>query len=111
MALPKKRSRKITVNDVVYRYIVTGNDDYIDLILEQDGAQGQRMTVSFRYHSTTEKGTGRLIQRNQITPVVVKRTIHYGLENGWLPGEKQTELRINWLDDEIELNLRSTDEM
>lgn len=107
MALPKKRSRTIVVDEIVYRYIVTGNDDYIDLIIEQEEAQGQRMTVSFRYHSTTEKSTGRIVQRNQITPVVVKRTIEFGLKNSWTPNQKGTELRFNWLDDEIELNMIS----
>lgn len=109
MALPKKRSRKIVVDEICYRYIVTGNDDYIDLILEQEEANGQRLTVSFRYHSVPSS-TGRgTIQRNQITPAVVKRTIHYALDNGWTPNQKEKELRMSFVDDKIQLNLLTSD--
>ncbi|MFK7786018.1 MAG: hypothetical protein AB8B56_12920 [Crocinitomicaceae bacterium] len=109
MGLPKKRSRKIVVDDICYRYIVTGNDDYIDLILEQEDVQGQRLTVSFRYHSIMAKTGPGTIQRNQITPVVVKRTIHYALDEGWTPNQKQKELRMNFIDEKVQLNLLTSD--
>ena len=107
MALPKKRSRTIIVDEIPYRYIVTANDDYIDLILEQEEIQGQRLTVSFRYHTIPSASGGGTIQRNQITPVVVKRAILYALSNGWTPNQKAKELRMNFIDKEIQLNLLS----
>lgn len=116
MGLPKKRSRKIVVDTISYRYIITGNDDYIDLIIEQEDVQGQRMTVSFKYHSAKmveELESGEkivsLTQRNQITPSVVKQTIQFGLENGWTPAQKGKEIRTNFIDNEIELNLLNID--
>jgi hypothetical protein len=114
MGLPKKGSRRILINETNYRYIITGNDGYIDLIIEQDDCQGQRLTVSFDYHHEKEQKESELgekytslTQTNQITPVVVKQSIEYGIDNGWTPNQKGKEIRINFIDDKVKLNLKT----
>ncbi|MEM7163154.1 MAG: hypothetical protein AAF487_12025 [Bacteroidota bacterium] len=112
MGLPKKGSRVLQIDDCTYRYIVSGNDDTIDLIIELEDGKGQRFMASFYYHHMrTEKKTikgesySSLTQRNQITPGVVKEVIEYGIQNGWKPEKPGKELRLNLIDDKINLNL------
>ena len=82
MAIPKKGSRTITVNDHTYRYKVTGNDFVIDLAIESDESQGQLMSVGFLY-------------TNSITPGVVRKVIEYGLEKGWTPTKRAKNFTVN----------------
>lgn len=112
MGLPKKGSRKILIDDVNYSYMISGNDGFIDLILELDDSRGQRLTVSFDYHHLQEEKKTELgetytslTQTNQITPGVVRQAIHYGIENGWTPNQKSKEIRMNFIDDKVKLNL------
>ena len=53
MGLPKKGSRNIIIDEVNYRYMISGNDGFIDLIIELDDCGGQRLTVSLIYQSQT----------------------------------------------------------
>lgn len=99
MSLPKKGSRIINVNGLEYRYIVSGNDGYIDLIIESNENQGQRLVASFDYnHKYIPTTDGmKLKQQNSITPETVRKTIVYGLQNNWLPETKGQELRFNFI--------------
>jgi len=99
MGIPNKRSRRIVVDEQNYRYIITGNDGYIDLILESDEVDGQRLTVSFNYNPDEVWGK----QTAQITPSVVKQVINYGLKNEWTPTEKGKEIRVGYIDEKIKL--------
>jgi len=103
MALPREGSRIIVIGKSEFRYIVSGNDGHIDLILEQENIKGQRLVVSFEYHS--RQINSKWVQRNQITPNVVKQVISYGLDNGWEPNKKGKEMRFNYIDDKVKLNL------
>ena len=103
MALPRKGSRVINIGETEYRYIVSGNDGHIDLIIEQDNIKGQRLIVSFEYHS--KQINSKWVQRNQTTPNVIKQVIIYSLDNGWKPNQKGKEMRFNNIDDKIKLTL------
>ncbi len=93
MGIPKKGSRKISVDGHNYKYVVSGNDGSIDLIIESNEIDGQRLIVSFDYQPS---GTGfSQSHSNQITPETVRKTILYSLRNNWLPDSKRKILRIN----------------
>lgn len=112
MGLPRKGSRIIQIEKSCYRYIVSGNDGFIDLVIELDDAKGQRFTASFDYHHIRAEKKAidgesyfSLTQRNQITPAVVKEVIEFGIKNGWNPKKVGKEIRMNFIDDKINLKL------
>ena len=112
MGLPKKKNRQIKIGSATYRYMVSGNDDFINLIIELDAVKGQRFIATFDYHHLETSGktsTGEeviaLTQRNQITPSVVREVIEYGRKNGWQPEEPGREFRMNVIVDAIQLIL------
>lgn len=86
MSLPKKGSRKIVVNEQSFRYIISGNDGYIAVIIEAENTKGQRLHVAFDY------GT---VAPAEITPAIIKKTIETGLQKGWKPFEKGKELHVS----------------
>jgi hypothetical protein len=114
MAFPKKGLRKIVVADTKYGYNITGNDDFISFsigLLEMDG---EIITGSFNYHSNyitnfSKDGKPRswsLFQRIKITPKTIKLIIEYGLRNGWDPKNKKGQLKLGYLDEKLNLNLK-----
>lgn len=50
MALAKKGSRRITVDGVLYRWVLSPDDGYMVLVTESADASGQRLEAFFRYH-------------------------------------------------------------
>jgi len=47
MALPKKNSRIITIDDIKYRWVVGPNDGHNVFVAQQEGVKGQMITVYF----------------------------------------------------------------
>tara|TARA_R110002050_G_scaffold110544_1_gene222885 strand:+ start:103 stop:426 length:324 start_codon:yes stop_codon:yes gene_type:complete len=93
MGIPKKGSRTIMIEGHEYRYVVSGNDGTIDLIVESNQSAGQKLIVSFDY---TPKVYGfNLSHTNQMTPEIVRKTIIYSLRNNWKPISKNKVLRLN----------------
>ena len=84
MTIPKKGSRTIIVDDTTYRWMVTGNDMVIDVIIEEEDAKGQKLLSGFDYHNETPE---RKItaQKRKVTPEVIKKLILHALESGWEP--------------------------
>ncbi len=109
MALPKKGSRKIIVDGYQYSWIASGNDDWIGLIICSANVPGQKLLAQFDYHSfrfTTENST-HLKQDLSITPFIVRQVIHYGINSGWIPERRASELHLGFLDNKIEIKLNS----
>ena len=84
MTLPKKGSKTITVDDTTYRWMVTGNDMIIDVIIEQDKVKGQKLLSGFDYHNETPDGN-ITAQKRKVTPEVIKKLILHALNSGWEP--------------------------
>ena len=87
MGLPKKGSRLITVDGVVYRWLATHELDFsredplywpVSLAVERAVEPGQRVLVSFRVPP----------RREWVTPGVVRRIILAALERGWRPAAR-----------------------
>ncbi|MBC7865382.1 MAG: hypothetical protein IAF38_20570 [Bacteroidia bacterium] len=95
MALPKKNSRKIVVNDITYRYVVSGNDGYINLIIELEENNKQRLIVSFGYMEASYFLPGTTLPKTEITPATVEKVITRALKNGWKPNVKAKQLSIS----------------
>lgn len=118
MALPKKGFRSINVNDTVYKYKVTGEDDGIRFIIGIPNINGQVLIGYISYHSNyvsnfNEKGIAKswnLHQRTIVTPKTIRDIILYGLENNWKPQENLKQMYIYHLDDKINLQLKKITE-
>lgn len=83
MGLPNKGSKTITVKGDEYRYIVSANSNSIDLIIELNEMEGQRLIVHFDY--SPEKTGFCFSHTNQITPSMVKIVILHFVNNNWKP--------------------------
>lgn len=79
MSLPKKKSRRITVDNERYRWITNGNDYGIDLYIEHFDEPSQRVHFFFSY--------GYLV-----TPFWVEVAVRHALNDGWRPKGKGPEL-------------------
>ncbi|MGE3803261.1 MAG: hypothetical protein AB7K24_01165 [Gemmataceae bacterium] len=93
MGLPKKSTRRLSLNARVYRWLVSPNDGYIVVYVELAEEPGQRLEAYFAYHDILEAprsdGGQRIIgQRRKIGSGVVRELIEAGLKRGWEPAQK-----------------------
>ena len=95
MAMPKKKSRCICIDDIDYRWRVNGEDGLIFfLTVEHKQNPGSQLRVQvWAEHSSYSDSNGRLresrFQKNAITPAVVRAAIEQALEQGWKPAESE----------------------
>lgn len=78
MALPKKNTRKIVIDDMPYRWITSGNDYGIDIYVEHYEQPGQLLWGRSQY-KYDENGT-----QIGVAPSDVERLIRLALEKGWV---------------------------
>lgn len=92
MGIAKKGSRRITVNDVPYRWVLSPDDGTMELIVELADEPGQRLEAVFLYHDLYEpNGAGNLSivgQRRSVSPGVVRKIIIAALTRGWQPSQR-----------------------
>ncbi|MEG4117182.1 hypothetical protein QUA43_06740 [Microcoleus sp. N9_B4] len=80
MALAKKGTRLIKVNDVEYRWVVHPDDEPgMAIVVECADNPGQRMITWVEYG-------------NIISPWLVRRAILHALDRGWYPQQKGAEI-------------------
>ena len=97
MALPKKTSRIITVNNIEYSWMASGNDDIIYLIVCLKENPRQKLHSSFDYVNVIEHAVIEV----QITPSIVKQVIEYAIHKGWNPYIKGKDFNIGTMNDHI----------
>ena len=92
MALAKKGSRRITVEGVPYRWVLSPDDGYMVLVAESESTPGQRLEAFFQYHDLYEPAkpeVSRIVgQRRAVTPGVVREVILAALTRGWQPSQR-----------------------
>lgn len=83
MAISKKGSRKIIVDNVEFRWNVTGNDGWITVVIWPERGENQKLVGTFGYHSeyldeVDERGI-YIISKGQIiiTNRVIRKIINY----------------------------------
>jgi hypothetical protein len=80
MTLSRKGSRRITVDETAYRWVVSPNDEPgLGIVVEVEPGPGQRM-VTWVEHGTV------------IAPGLVRRVILHALAHGWNPSQQGPEL-------------------
>nr|WP_321237059.1 hypothetical protein [uncultured Psychroserpens sp.] len=105
MSFPKKKSRKITVNNHKYLWIAKGKLGYnkwIDLSIISAENNGQKLFAQFSYDTTN---TTSYEFPNPLTPFIVRQTILYGLKKGYNPEKKGSDLNLGNLSNKIDLKV------
>lgn len=97
MTLPKKTSKIITINNIKYSWMASGNDDIIYLIICLKESPGQKLLASFNYVNIFEND----IVEVQIISSIVKQVIEYAINKGWNPYKKGKEFNIGTMNDLI----------
>lgn len=89
MGLAKKGSSRITVDGADYRWVVSGNDGFLDLLVEHAEGHGQRLGIQFGY------------EFGDMTPGSVRRMIKSALEAGWTPTKRGKQMEFRLVDDRL----------
>lgn len=104
MAFPKKKSRKIIVDNHKYLWIVNENLDCINLSIMSAEINGQKLFARFNYN-TINKKSNKFSNPFIITPFTARQTIMYGLKKGYKPETKQRDLNLGNLSDTIDIKI------
>lgn len=94
MTLPKKKSRNIEIDGIQYRYLISNKNDILSLSVEILENPRQLLQAFFTPHNSYKKDSAKKWKKSHqgvaITPKLVRKTIKYGLANGWNPSKKNT---------------------
>lgn len=112
MALPKKGTRKLTVDGVVYRYIGMGwrgeGEDFCELIVELAEMPRQKLKAAYTFTRVQKayRAAGHSLSHvlDAIPPYVARQTILIGLERGWNPHAGGGLLNLGNLDSVIDFS-------
>ena len=97
MALAKKGSRSILVDDVQYRWKARSETDgTTHVVVELYEAPQQSVVAFFKSYPFTDPEKKRII-----TPATVTAIISHALKNSWNPEKKAKQLSLGFLDDVI----------
>jgi hypothetical protein len=88
MALSKRNSRTIQIDDVEYRWAVSPDSGYMWLIVELAASPGQRIEASFDYHDEARPDGHGSAQCRSISPGVVRTVVLHALASGWRPRQR-----------------------
>ncbi len=111
MALPKKKSRIISVDNVIYRWLVSPAIGFNILVAEKEDAEGQKIEV--HYESDIDKhaagfpvywideSNAENLNWKFITPKGAESIIRQALQLGWDPAKKGKPLVFDLIGDQI----------
>lgn len=99
MALAKKGSRNILVDEVQYRWKARSEPDNTTHVVVELYDNPQQSVVAFFQSSLPATPD----ERRAVTPATVTAVIAYALDNGWSPEKKAKQLNLGFLDDKIAL--------
>lgn len=103
MAFPKKKSRRIIVDNHPFRWMIKGDFYGVMLLIISEEHNAQKLFANFRHNVNGEKAC--MYNRPFIIePNLVRKTILYGLSKGYYPQKKGDDLNLGDLSTELVLN-------
>ncbi|MFK8161448.1 MAG: hypothetical protein AB8H12_03210 [Lewinella sp.] len=104
MALSKKHSRLITVDNQRFRWLVSPNDGYCIFIAEKEEVNGQKIEVYFDTDINNfwlsfpdvEHLNLKVLYPKDAAPIIGQ-----ALKDGWKPDKKGSPLVFDWKDNKI----------
>ena len=88
MAFPKRGTRKITVEGIVYSYFVSQHEPYVTVYVQK--VEGKCALLIGYFDLQT------------ITPDVIRQVVELGIAEGWLESDANGEFRMGHLDAKID---------
>ena|ERR1700759_1757731 len=89
MALPKKKSRTISIDGIKYRWLVGPNDGFNIFVAQKEGVDGRIIEVYFNmYTNDVESPDIDNLSLKIIKPKDSETMIRQALQLGWNPEEK-----------------------
>jgi len=106
VAFPKKKSRKITIDNHNFRWMVKGEFYGVKLSIISEEYNAQKLFANFRHNIN---GESACMYENPfiIEPELVKETILFGLSKGYMPEQKGNDLNLGDLSDELVLSKKN----
>jgi hypothetical protein len=104
MALPKKRSRTILIDNIKYHWLVGPNDGYNVFVAQKEGVNGRIIKVYFDTNINsywTEFPDIDHLNLKIIKPKDSESIIRQALQLGWNPDEKGNPLVYDLIDDKL----------
>jgi len=96
MSLSRKNSRAIDVDGTAYRWAVSPDSGYINLVVQIVSGGGQRLVVNLGgYEDPTTGSTGESTHRS-VTAADVRQVILAAIDHGWSPERPGGELYLHW---------------
>jgi len=94
MALAKKGTRTLVINDIRYRWVVSrdfgggenARAETLTLVVELADEPGQRLEAVFAYHDLPNSNVPA--DRQTISPKVVREIILFALQKKWRPTQR-----------------------
>lgn len=96
VALSKKNSRSITVDDVTYRWAFSMDSGYATIVLQHGSGAGQRVEAQTGHWNWGDKRT--------VSPAAVSRLINFAQEQGWDTTNSGPPLRLCDIDQAVDLS-------
>jgi hypothetical protein len=100
MGLARKGSRKIHVENTDYRWVVSPDDGFMRIVIERWEMPGQRVSIQIGYRDE-QSSSGSSIQRERITPALIRQIILKAPSFGWTPGERGKEICLTLENDDL----------
>lgn len=104
MAITKKKSRIITIDDIEYRWIVGPNDGYNVFVAEKENVKGRKIEVYFNtdinnfwVEFPNVEGLNLKILKPRDAESIIKQAI----KAGWNPDEKGAPLLFDWIEEKL----------
>lgn len=88
MALPKKNTRKIVIDNIRYRWITSGNDYGIDIYVEHFEQPGQLLCGRSEYQYDSNG-----VQIG-IVPSDVEKLVRLALKKGWIADQPGPNFKL-----------------
>lgn len=102
MSLPKKGSRKITVENITYLWVVKSNSERVNLTISPI-ENGQKIIANFDYNAE-HKESNEFDNPFIITPYITRKVIIFAIKNGYSTNEKSPEMNLGNLSKKIKLD-------
>lgn len=103
MAFPKKKSRRITVNNEVFRWVVNSNYTTVIIFIISETHNANKLFGYFR-HKINGKEACYFRHPFIIEPHLVRKTILYGISKGYTLNEKCCDLNLGDLSEALVIN-------
>ena len=109
MALPKKKSRIILIDNVKYRWLVGPNDGYNVFVAQKEGIKGRIIEVYFETDINAlwlEFPNIDHLNLKIIKPKESEAIIRQALQLGWNPEEKGNPIVYDLIDSKLSKRVR-----